>query len=577
VRWQVRLRVPVVSISVSFAGSGRPTTRSAVFSAMESLVEFLAHQPLLVLFLVIGTGYFLGSVSLFRFSLGPAAVLFTGIAVGAIEPRLRIPEFIPALGLILFVYTTGLQSGATFFNSFGQRAIRANLAALGILSLAAALCAAASALWNIAPALIVGVFTGSLTNTPALASSIEALRKATFGFDNVKHWLDAPVIGYGVSYPFGVIGVLLGFYIFEQLMSGQRSTADEAVEEPASDLIARSYRVTNSKAIGVPIKKLLMGSGAVLSRMKRGATLSLVDGSTVLQRGDIVTAVCENKTHEYLFALFGEASEEALESQRGEMDYRRMEVSNKDVVGRKIKELNFPGPIGATITRLRRGDVDFVPSGDTVIEHGDRVRVLTHRSNMNRVTKYFGDSIRSGSEADFFPVSLGIVLGALVGLLPVPLPGGNSFSLGFAGGPLVVGLILGRIQRTGPIIWGMPFSANLTLRQIGLVLFLAGVGSKAGDGFVRTLAEGGWRLAVIGAIVTTVSTALALTLGVKLMKLSTPEVMGFVSGIQTQPACLAYANKKTSTNAADVWYSAVYPVAMIAKIILAQLLVYLLL
>jgi putative transport protein len=303
----------------------------------------------------------------------------------------------------------------------------------------------------------------------------------------------------------------------------------------------------------------------------------LVDGNTVFQRGDIVTAVCRNKTHDQLLALFGEVSEEALESERGELDYRRIEVSNKGIVGRKIKELNFPGRFGATITRLRRGDVDFVPSGDTVIEHGDRVRVLTHRSDINLLTQYFGDSIRSGSEADFFSVSLGIVLGALVGLLPVPLPGGNSFSLGFAGGPLIVGLILGRIQRTGPIIWGMPFSANLTLRQIGLVLFLAGVGTKAGDGFVRTLAEGGWRIAGIGALVTTVSTALALTLGVKLMKLSTPQVMGFVSGFQTQPACLAYASKKTSTNAADVWYSAVYPVAMITKIVLAQLLVYLLL
>jgi putative transport protein len=545
---------------------------------MESLVDFLAEQPLLVLFFVIGAGYFLGSISVFRFSLGPAAVLFTGIAMGGIDPRLRIPEVIPALGLILFVYTTALQSGSTFFNSFGERAIRANFVALGVISSAALLCAAAAALWNIGPALIVGVFTGSLTNTPALASSIEAIHKITFGLDNAKQWLSAPVIGYGVSYPFGVIGVLLGFHIFQRIMSGRSTPATEVVEEPAGDVIARSYRVTNPHAVDVPVKKLVAGIGAVLSRMKRGATpLSLVEGGTVFQLGDIVTAVCGSKTHEQLLAVFGEVSEEALEGERGELDYRRMEVSNKDIVGRKIKELDLTGRIGATITRLRRGDVDFVPSGDTVIEHGDRVRVLTQRSNLNHATKYFGDSIRSGSEADFFSVSLGIVLGALVGLLPVPLPGGNSFALGLAGGPLIVGLILGRIQRTGPIIWGMPFSANLALRQIGLVLFLAGVGTKAGDGFVRTLAEGGWRMGVIGAIVTTLSTALALTLGVRLLKLSTAEAMGFVSGIQTQPACLAYASKKTSTNAADLWYSTVYPVAMITKIILAQVLVYLLL
>jgi len=548
-----------------------------ISQAMDILVKFLADQPLLVLFFVIGAGYFLGSISVFRFSLGPAAVLFTGIAIGAIDHRLRISEVIPALGLILFVYTTGLQSGSTFFNSFGKRVIRANFVGVGLLTIAAVVCAAAASLWNIAPALIVGVFTGSLTNTPALASSIEAIRKMTLGFDNPKQWVNAPVIGYGVTYPFGVIGVLLGFYIFERLMSGEGSTVAEVVEAPAGELFARSYRVTNPSAVDVPVKRLVTGFGAVLSRMKRGATLSLVDGNTVFQNGDIVTAVCGNEPHEQLIALFGEVSEEALESERGELDYRRIEVSNKGVVGLKVKELNLPGRLGATITRLRRGDVDFVPSGDTVIEHGDRVRVLTHRGNIDRLTKFFGDSIRSGSEADFFSVSLGIVLGALVGLLPIPLPGGNSFSLGLAGGPLIVGLILGRIQRTGPIIWGMPYSANLTLRQIGLVLFLAGVGTKAGDGFVGTLADGGWRMAVTGATVTTITTALALTLGVKLLKLSTPEAMGFVSGIQTQPACLAYASKRTATNAADVWYSAVYPVAMIAKIILAQLLVYLLL
>lgn len=545
-------------------------------SSMNNVVEFFAGQPLLVLFFVVGAGYFLGSVSLFRFSLGPAAVLFTGIAVGAIDHRLRIPEVLPSLGLILFVYTTGLQSGSTFFNSFGERAIRANVLTLGLLLLAATLCVIAASLGNIGPALIVGVFTGSLTNTPALASSIEAIRKMTAGFDDARLWLNAPVIGYGVTYPFGVIGVLLGFYFFERLLSGRNLATDEVIEDPAGDLIARSYRVTNPAAVAVPVKQLVAGIGVVLSRMKRGAALSLVEGNSVFQHGDIVTAVCVAQSHERMITLFGEVSDEALEGERGELDYRRMEVSNKNIIGRKLKELDLPHRIGATVTRLRRGDVDFVPSGDTVIEHGDRVRVLSHRSNLERVTRFFGDSIRSGSEADFFSVSLGIVLGALVGLLPLPLPGGNFFSLGLAGGPLIVGLILGRIQRTGPIIWGMPFSANLTLRQIGLVLFLAGVGTKAGDGFIGTLVEGGWRMALIGAIVTTVTTTLALTLGVKLLKLSTAEAMGFMSGIQTQPACLAYASKKTATNAADVWYSAVYPMAMIAKIILAQILVYLL-
>jgi putative transport protein len=212
-----------------------------------------------------------------------------------------------------------------------------------------------------------------------------------------------------------------------------------------------------------------------------------------------------------------------------------------------------------------------------VVEHGDRVRVLTHPENIEQLTKYFGDSIRSGSEADFFSVSLGIVLGALLGLLPLPLPDGSSFSLGFAGGPLIVGLVLGRIQRTGPIIWGMPFSANLALRQVGLVLFLAGVGTKAGDGFFHTLSQGGWRLALFGGAITLLTTFFVLLFAARAMKLPAPAVMGLMAGIQTQPACLAYANQRTAGNLPDVWYSTVYPVAMIAKIVLAQLLLHVLL
>jgi putative transport protein len=296
----------------------------------------------------------------------------------------------------------------------------------------------------------------------------------------------------------------------------------------------------------------------------------------VFAPGDIVAAVCAENTHERVRELLGEVSDEALQTERAQLDYRRIEVSDKNVIGRKIKDLKLQERFEATITRLRRGDVDFVPSGETVIEHGDRVRVLTHPSNIEQLTKYFGDSIRSGSEADFFSVSLGIVLGACVGLLPLPLPGGAHFSLGLAGGPLIVGLILGRIQRTGPIVWGMPFSANLALRQIGLVLFLAGVGTKAGDGFIGTLMQGGWQLALIGGGVTALTTLLVLLLGIRVMQLPLPAVMGLMAGIQTQPACLAYVTQRSSTNLPDVWYSTVYPAAMIAKIVLAQVLFHLL-
>jgi putative transport protein len=543
---------------------------------MQALVEFLAHQPLLVLFAVIGTGYLLGSVRLFRFSLGPAAVLFSGIAVGAMDPRLQIPEFVQILGLILFVYTTGLQSGSTFFSSFGRRGIRANLAAVAVLFAAAGLCAVARYAWDISPALIVGVFVGSLTNTPALASSIDAIRGIAHGSPNLPGLLSAPVIGYSVTYPFGVVGVLLAFHVFERVVSHEDPTNSELVEEQTGHIVARTYRVTKPAATGIEVRRLLSEDAQraiVFSRMKRGDALSLVGGQTTFQAGDLVTAVCVEKAHPRVLEMLGEMSDEALQKERGEFDYRRIEVSDKKVVGRKIKELGLQETFEATVTRVRRGDVDFVPTGETVVEHGDRVRVLTRVDNIERLTRFFGDSVRSGSEADFFPVSLGIVLGALLGLLPLPLPGGSTFTLGFAGGPLITGLIFGRIQRTGSIVWGMPFSANLTLRQVGLVLFLAGIGTRAGDGFLETLARGGWRLALIGVVVTSLTTMAALLVGLRGLKLSLPAVMGMMSGIQTQPACLAYVTQRTAANSPDLWYATVYPASMIAKIIFAQILV----
>jgi putative transport protein len=217
--------------------------------------------------------------------------------------------------------------------------------------------------------------------------------------------------------------------------------------------------------------------------------------------------------------------------------------------------------------------VDFVPNSDTVLERGDRVRVLTWAGNMDRVAKFLGDSVRTSSEADFLSLSLGLVLGVLLGIAPLPLPGGKTFTLGFAGGPLVAGLLLGRIQRSGSISWGMPFSVNLALRQVGLVLFLAAIGTKAGGGILSTLQQGGWLFVGAGAIITVAVTMTVMTLGSMILRLPFSALMGLMSGIQTQPACLAYANEFSGNDLSNVWYAAVYPTSMIAKIILAQLLV----
>jgi putative transport protein len=247
------------------------------------------------------------------------------------------------------------------------------------------------------------------------------------------------------------------------------------------------------------------------------------------------------------------------------------------VAGKKISELSLEREYGATITRLRRGDVDFVPAPDTILELGDRIRVVTREDNFDRIRALFGDSVKGISETDFLSISLGLVMGVILGMVPLPLPNGATFKLGFAGGPLVVALILGKIERTGKIVWNIPFGASLVLRQIGLVFFLAGIGTRAGFGFGATFRAGGWEMIAIGALITTFVAVSTIIIGYKYLKLPMSAVMGMVSGIHTQPACLAYANQQAQNDLPNVWYATVYPASMITKIILAQLLISLLL
>jgi putative transport protein len=293
----------------------------------------------------------------------------------------------------------------------------------------------------------------------------------------------------------------------------------------------------------------------------------------VLEANSVVVAVGNAEAQERARLLFGEEAMESIPDGLDGIMYRRFYVSNKSIVGKTIREAQTHMQVPATITRLRRGDVEFIPTPDTALELGDRVRVVLRTSDLERVTRHFGDSVKSISETDYLSLSLGIVLGVFLGMIPIPLPNGLTFKLGFAGGPLIAGLVLGRLQRTGPISWEIPFNANLVLRQVGLVFFLAGIGTKAGSGLLSTLSVGGWQLLLAGAAVTTTVTVCTIIVGYKYFKLPMAAVMGMMSGIQTQPAVLAYSSQQTESDQPNIWYATVYPAAMVAKIILAQLIV----
>jgi putative transport protein len=541
------------------------------------MIELLRDNPLLLLFVVAAIGYPLGQIRIGGSRLGVAAVLFVGLAVGALSPDLQLPEIIYLLGLILFVYTIGLNSGAGFFASLGRKGLRDSGLMLGLLLLAAGLTLLAYRLLGLRAGQAAGMFAGSLTNTPALAGVLDYL-KTYAPASGLEARLAEPVVAYSITYPMGVISMIVAISLVQRLWKVDYAAEARKLPELHTGLqrlTNRTVCVTRPEATRAPVSDLVREHqwDIVFGRLKRDGQLGLVQAHTRLQVGDLITVVGGADDLQHVTEHLGEVCDEHLEFDRGELDYRRVFVSNPKVAGHRLGDLNLPQQFGAVVTRVRRGDIELLPHAGTVLELGDRVRVLTHRDNMQAVSALLGDSYRALSEIDILTFSLGISLGVLVGLLPIPLPGGLTLKLGLAGGPLVAALILGALGRTGPLVWSLPYSANLTLRQVGLILFLAGIGTRAGYTFVSTLTQGnGLGIFIAGMVVTTGTALAALWVGHRLLKIPMSLLVGMLAGLQTQPAVLGFAVDQTGNELPNVGYTSVYPVATIGKIVVAQLL-----
>ncbi|MBI3965591.1 MAG: transporter [Chloroflexi bacterium] len=542
------------------------------------MIEILLNNPLLLLFTVVTIGYPLGRIGIGGHNLGVASVLFAGLAVGSLHPDLKLPEVVYVLGLVLFVYTIGLSHGRGFFASFRRKGLRDTLLVLGVLGLAAGLTMLAQRLLGIRPTVAVGMYAGSLTNTPALASVLEYLKEyAPKGA--LEQMLADPVVGYSVVYPMGVIGMLAAIALVQRLWQIDYAAEAARLREPAalSQHIANyTIEVTNPEAERGTVHELADEHGwdVLFGRVRHDGGLALATNETRLRTGDLVSVIGTTEELDQVTKTLGVLSDQQLELDRSEIDFRRIFVSSPLVAGRPLRDLGVRSELGAVVTRVRRGDVEFVPHGDTVLELGDRVRVVTPRDNMETVTRFFGDSYRALSEIDIPTFSLGLALGLLLGILPLPIMGGVSLKLGLAGGPLVVALVLGALERTGPFVWSLPYSANLTLRQIGLILFLAGVGTRAGYAFVTMLSQGGGlMLFLAGATITFTVALTTLWVAHKLLHIPMGITIGMLAGIQTQPAVLGFALEQTKNELPNLGYAAVYPIATVAKILVAQALI----
>jgi putative transport protein len=535
---------------------------------MDLLRQVLSHE-LVLLFVVICTGLCLGKLEYRGVRLGSAGVLFGGLAFGALlRPQLGPgTAALKELGLVLFVYCIGLTSAHGLFSAWRREGVRLNVAILAALG-CAALTALIGGRWlGLDRGLIAGVFCGALTNTPALGAAADRLLGTALALQ--------PVLGYSVTYPFGVLGALASFRVLTSLRRAQLAAELKQHAESDVKIVSANIDVSCPPVLGRSIGDLRVHDalGVVISRLRRQAEVLVPTKYTVLRAGDVVTVVGAEPAVEAAVTFLGCRSLEHLEERRGRVDMRRILVSHGALVGRSLGELELDRKFNAQVTRLRRADVDIVPTDEWRLQPGDRLRVVAPVNRLPEISRYFGDSERELAELDYVALALGVSLGLLLARVPLPIAGAR-LELGSAGGPLLVALLLGKLGRTGRLIWAIPYEANLVLRQVGLLLFLAAVGVGAGGHLAEVLSRDGLLMVLLGVLVTSVAAAVALTLAQRWVGATVTSNLGAAAGMQTQPATLASAFELCGRSEETyVAYALVYPTAMIAKILLAQLIV----
>lgn len=541
------------------------------------MLQLLSESSLLLLFLVLAVGAPLGKIKIAGVNLGIASILFTGLAFGALAPNIKLPTIVYEIGLVLFIYCIGVSSGEQFFGNLKKKGWRENILALSAIVLVFFSIVLISKISTIRPSYLAGIFAGSLTNTPSLAASLEFIKGST-PVALIESALAEPVVAYSVCYPMGVIGMILAIVLFQKIFKTSLKANTQVAE--AEKITNATVVVSNEKVLGATIGELrtVHGLKVVFGRIKRNATSFLALDNLCLEKGDLMTIVGKPAEVQKAMTLLGTRSETNLEIDHQQLDVRRMFVSNHDLVGQSLKDLNLPHTMGIIITRIRRGDSDILPNAETTLQFGDRVRVLTGRSELASASKFFGDSYAAQSEVDILTLGLGIAAGFFLGMIPIPLPGGIILKLGIAGGPLIVALVLGSVNRMGKLVFVMPYSANNTIRQLGLVLFLAGVGTRSGYAFRETMthSDQGLTFFLLGAAITISAAFFFLFVGHRFLKIPFPRLAGMLAGLQTQPAVLAFVNEQAKGEQPNIGYSSVFPIATLTKIIFVQILLTLL-
>ncbi|EKG9503682.1 putative transporter [Escherichia coli] len=536
-----------------------------------------------ILALVAVVGLFIGNVKFRGIGLGIGGVLFGGIIVGHFVSQAGMTlssdmlHVIQEFGLILFVYTIGIQVGPGFFASLRVSGLRLNLFAVLIVIIGGLVTAILHKLFDIPLPVVLGIFSGAVTNTPALGAGQQILRDLGTPMEMV----DQMGMSYAMAYPFGICGILFTMWMLRVIFRVNVETEAQQHESSRTNggalIRTINIRVENPNLHDLSIKDvpILNGDKIICSRLKREETLKVPSPDTIIQLGDLLHLVGQPADLHNAQLVIGQEVDTSLSTKGTDLRVERVVVTNENVLGKRIRDLHFKERYDVVISRLNRAGVELVASGDISLQFGDILNLVGRPSAIDAVANVLGNAQQKLQQVQMLPVFIGIGLGVLLGSIPVFVPGfPAALKLGLAGGPLIMALILGRIGSIGKLYWFMPPSANLALRELGIVLFLSVVGLKSGGDFVNTLVNGeGLSWIGYGALITAVPLITVGILARMLAKMNYLTMCGMLAGSMTDPPALAFANNLHPTSgAAALSYATVYPLVMFLRIITPQLL-----
>lgn len=536
-----------------------------------------------ILALVAVVGLFIGNVKFRGVGLGIGGVLFGGIIVGHFVSQAGMTlssdmlHVIQEFGLILFVYTIGIQVGPGFFASLRVSGLRLNLFAVLIVIIGGLVTAILHKLFDIPLPVVLGIFSGAVTNTPALGAGQQILRD----LGTPMAMVDQMGMSYAMAYPFGICGILFTMWMLRVIFRVNVETEAQQHESTRTNggalIRTINIRVENPNLHNLAIKDvpILNGDKVICSRLKREETLKVPSPETVIQLGDLLHLVGQPADLHNAQLVIGQEVDTSLSTKGTDLRVARVVVTNENVLGKRIRDLHFKERYDVVISRLNRAGVELVASSDISLQFGDILNLVGRPSAIDAVANMLGNAQQKLQQVQMLPVFIGIGLGVLLGSIPVFVPGfPAALKLGLAGGPLIMALILGRIGSIGKLYWFMPPSANLALRELGIVLFLSVVGLKSGGDFIHTLVDGeGLSWIGYGALITAVPLITVGILARMLAKMNYLTMCGMLAGSMTDPPALAFANNLHPTSgAAALSYATVYPLVMFLRIITPQLL-----